>query len=159
MNGWLGDREIPVNNLMLGLCLYYVAAALHEMAHALVATWCSVRVKGVRFRWGSLAIVREAGGTIANLSISLAGPALSLLMAWLVWPNSPAFGWANLCVGICNLLPIRGSDGDRAIACMETMGWVRRSHRIDPRLRWLRTKGYSDSDLAFLTVAEDRPKG
>lgn len=147
-----------MKTLILSLCLYYTAALLHEMAHAMVAIWCSVRVKGVRFRWGSLAIVREAGGPVANLSISLAGPALSLLIAWLVWPYFDAFGWANLCVGICNLLPIRGSDGERAIACMEAMGWVRRSRRIDPRLRWLRARGYSDIDLALLTVAEDRSK-
>lgn len=148
-----------MSTLILSLCLYYLAALLHEMAHALVAIWCCVRVKGVRFHWGSLAIVREAGRPIANLSITLAGPALSLLVAWLAWPYFAAFGWANLCVGICNLLPIHGSDGERAIACMEAMGWVRRSRRIDPRLRWLRTKGYSDIDLSLLTVAEDHPKG
>jgi len=149
----------PVNTLILSLCLYYVAALLHEMAHVLVAVWCGVRVKGVRFTWGSLAVVREAGGPFANLSISLAGPALSLVIAWLAWPYFTAFSWANLCVGICNLLPIRGSDGDRAISCMEAMGWVRRPRRVDPRLRWLRAKGYTDTDLELLTVAEESPQG
>jgi Zn-dependent protease len=148
-----------VDDLLLILCLYYIAALLHEMAHALVAFWCGVRVKGICFKWGSLAIVREPGGPIANLSISLAGPILSLLLAFLAWPDLREFAWANLCVGFCNLLPIRGSDGDRAISCMETLGWVRRARRIDPRLRWLRAKGYSDGDLALLSVADDRPKG
>ena len=147
-----------MDDLLLILCLYYIAALLHEMAHALVATWCGLRVKGFCFKWGSLAIVRESGGPIANLSVSLAGPALSLLLAWLAWPYLREFAWANLCVGFCNLLPISGSDGDRAISCMERLGWVRPRRRIDPRLRWLRTHGYSDRDLALLYVADDRPK-
>jgi hypothetical protein len=147
-----------MNTLLLGLFLYYLAAVLHEMAHVLVAIWCGVRVKGIRFKWGSLAIVRESGRPLPSLLISLAGPAMSLLVAWLVWPYFPDFGRDNLCVGLCNLLPIRGSDGERAIACMEAMAWVERSRRVDPRLGWLRAKGYTDTDLAFLTVAEDRPK-
>ena len=126
---------------------YYAAALLHELAHALMAEWCGVRVKGFRFRWGSLAIVRETGSTLSNLVVSLAGPAMSLFVAWLAWPYLAAFAWANLCIG------------DRALSCLEKLGWIRRTPAINPRLRWLLDRGYSRMDVALLEVAQDGPGG
>ncbi len=104
------------NGLFLGL----VAATLHEMGHLLVARALGVNVKTLGFTWKGMYVVREAGPPAKNLAVSLGGPAMNLfLMAF--WTLSPAFGLANLCFAVCNLLPIQNSDGDRAWSCWRAL--------------------------------------
>lgn len=113
-----------MRELITLLALYYAAALLHESAHALAGELLGMPVKGFRFSWGSIAIVRETGSPLTNLLISCAGPLLSLLVAWALWPYLRAFSLANFCVGLVNLIPIRNSDGDRILICMGQLGWI-----------------------------------
>jgi Zn-dependent protease len=66
-----------------------------------------------------LGLVREPGNTLQNLLITLAGPMTNLILAWAAWHSTGFVGkqWflANLVIGGYNLLPVKGSDGNRAI--------------------------------------------
>lgn len=99
-----------------GLFLGMMAAALHEGGHMLAAVLVGVRIKSVGLRWKGVYTVRESGPPAKNLLISLAGPFTNLALI-LCWPLSPLFGLANLCFAFVNILPIEGSDGERAWRC------------------------------------------
>jgi Zn-dependent protease len=97
-----------------------LAMVLHEAGHLLAAAALGIRIKSVALRWKGLCTVREAGPPDKNLLVSLAGPCANVLLL-LVWPLSHRFGLANICFAAVNLLPINGSDGDRALTCLEMM--------------------------------------
>lgn len=56
-----------------------------------------------------------------NMLVSLAGPLTNVALILLFWHVSTTFTLANLCLAICNLAPVRGSDGDRAWTCLQQM--------------------------------------
>ena len=66
-------------------------------------------------------IVRDVGTPMKNLLISLAGPLTNVALILLFWGHSPKFVLANLCLAICNLAPVKGSDGDRVLRCLKQM--------------------------------------
>ena len=104
----------------LGLLSGVLAMALHEAAHLVAALALGVRVKNVGFCWKGLYTVREAGPPAKNILISLAGPLTNLLLI-ACWPLSRSFGLANLCFFFFNLLPLKGSDGDRVLICWDQL--------------------------------------
>jgi Zn-dependent protease len=103
-----------------GLLLGLLAAVLHELGHLLAARAVGVRVKALGFRWKGFYVVREPGTPAKSFLISLAGPFTNSVLI-LLWPISPSFGLANLCFAFFNLLPIEGSDGERAWSCWRAM--------------------------------------
>ena len=108
---------IPIiNGILFGL----LAMVLHEIGHLCVAQALGLKVKNVGFSFKGMYTVREAGPPEINFQVSLAGPLTNLALIAL-WPVSPVFGLANLFVGLCNLLPIPGSDGKRALNCLREM--------------------------------------
>jgi Zn-dependent protease len=108
---------IPVvDGMLFGL----LAMVLHEIGHMCVAQALGLKVKHVGISWKGMYTVREAGPPEKSLQVALGGPLTNLaLMA--LWPAAPVFGLANLFMGVCNLLPIKGSDGERVMRCMEEM--------------------------------------
>jgi Zn-dependent protease len=105
-----------IDGLLFGL----LAMVLHEIGHLCVAQALGLKVRNVGFSWKGMYTVREAGPPEINFQVSLAGPLTNLALTAL-WSVSPIFGLANLFVGICNLLPIPGSDGKRALHCLREM--------------------------------------
>ena len=97
-----------------------LAMVLHEAGHLIAAVVVGIRIKSVALRWKGLCTVREAGPPDKNLLVSLAGPCTNVLLL-LLWPMSHRFGLANICFAVVNLLPINGSDGERALDCLELM--------------------------------------
>jgi Zn-dependent protease len=97
------------------------AMVLHEFGHLVTSLMVGIRVKGVGLCMKGMYVVREAGTPTKNLLISLAGPLTNVALILLFWHVSPKFSLANLCLAICNLAPVRGSDGDRALRCIEEM--------------------------------------
>jgi len=95
------------------------AMVLHEFGH-LVTSWIvGVKVKSVGLCMKGMYIVREAGSPMKNLAVSLAGPLTNVALMLLFLHKSETFALANMCLAICNLAPVRGSDGDRAWTCLE----------------------------------------
>jgi Zn-dependent protease len=103
--------------LFLGLS----AMVLHEFGHLVTSLMVGIKVKSIGLCMKGMYIVREAGSPMKNLLVSLAGPLTNVALILLFWGHSPKFVLANFCLAICNLAPIRGSDGDRALHCIEQM--------------------------------------
>jgi stage IV sporulation protein FB len=103
--------------LFLGL----LAMALHETGHVLTSLMVGVKVKGVGLCMKGVYIIREAGTPAKNLFISLAGPLTNVALLILFWNASREFMLANMCFAVCNLVPVKGSDGDRALDCLRDM--------------------------------------
>src|ERR1700722_2377564 len=106
-----------VGTLFLGVA----AMVLHEFGHLVTALMVGIRVKSVGLCMKGMYVVREAGSPLKNLMVSLAGPLTNVVLILLFWHVSTTFTLANLCLAICNFAPVRGSDGDRALACIEEM--------------------------------------
>jgi Zn-dependent protease len=103
-----------------GFLLGIIAMALHEAGHLLAAPLVGIKIKTVGLRWKGLYTVREAGPPAKNMVVSLAGPAVNLVLL-ACWPLSHSFGLANFCFCFFNLLPMEGSDGDRVWRCWVEM--------------------------------------
>ena len=103
------------------LFLGFSAMVLHEFGHLVTSLMVGVKVKGIGLCMKGMYVVREAGTPMKNLVVSLAGPLTNVALILLFWHVSTTFTLANLCFAVCNLAPIRGSDGDRALKCLEEM--------------------------------------
>ena len=103
-----------MNLLMNPLLLGISAVVLHELSHVAVAYAQGLKVKRVGITWKGPYIVREAGSRAQNLRVCLAGPLANLVLALLCWHVALPFAMCNLVLGAFNLLPIPGSDGQRA---------------------------------------------
>ena len=114
-----------VYTMLCNLGLGIVAMILHESAHAMMAELLGVEVKRVLLCYRGVAIVREPGACFDNIVISLAGPVLNLVVALVLWPLLPTFALANLIMGVVNLLPMKHTDGDRVLDCIDTMKQIR----------------------------------
>ncbi|HEY2467053.1 MAG TPA: hypothetical protein VGI45_04310 [Terracidiphilus sp.] len=97
------------------------AMVLHEFGHVATSLMVGIKVKSVGLCMKGMYIVREAGSPMKNLLISLAGPLTNVALILLFWGHSPKFVLANFCLAICNLAPVKGSDGDRVLRCIEQM--------------------------------------
>ncbi|HEX3892731.1 MAG TPA: hypothetical protein VHW46_09185 [Terracidiphilus sp.] len=109
-----------------GLLLGVVAMAVHEAGHLIAAPLVGIKIKTVGLKWKGLYTVREPGPPARNMLVSLAGPLVNLALLAL-WPLSPKFGLANVCFAFFNILPIEGSDGERAWKCWRQMQMERRN--------------------------------
>jgi len=105
----------------LSACI--AAVILHELGHLLVATAVGIRVKRVGIAWRGPYIVREQGRPLGNFCTALAGPALNLLLAVVLWSSAPQFSLINLLLGAYNLVPfIPGLDGYNALVAYRKLG-------------------------------------
>lgn len=103
------------------LLLGVLAMVLHETGHLVTSLMVGVKVKSVGLCMRGMYVVREAGPPVKNLLVSLAGPLTNVALLILFWHVSTTFSLANMCLAICNLVPIKNSDGDRAWSCVEEM--------------------------------------
>ena len=103
-----------LNQLTQVVLLALLALFLHEGGHILAAWSLGVKVKRVGISHKGMYIVRECGSPSHNLSIALAGPLLNLLLAGCFRRTAPIFAVLNLGMGLSNLIPAAGSDGQHA---------------------------------------------
>jgi Zn-dependent protease len=108
-------------SLVGGLLLCVLATVLHETGHLITSLMVGIKVKSVGLSMKGMYVVRESGSPAKNIAVSLAGPLMNVALLVLFWHTSETFCLANMCLAICNLAPIRGSDGDRALSCLEQM--------------------------------------
>lgn len=103
--------------LFLGL----MAMVLHEFGHIATSLMLGIKVKTIGLCMKGMYVVREAGSPGKNFFISLAGPLTNVALILLFWGHSPKFVLANVCLAFFNLVPLKGSDGDRALTCLAQM--------------------------------------
>jgi len=136
---WLSmDEVFEAQSLLAGaemlfvLLLLFSFVLLHELGHSIAAQHCGIRVKDITL-WPLGGLARLDGQTNdpkTELLISVAGPAVNLILVLLAWPlmfltrevdNSflkylPEFCfWANLIMGGFNLAPAFPMDGGRIL--------------------------------------------
>ncbi len=105
---------VPATGLLIG------SLVVHELGHMLAA-WCKrVPVTGAGISVIGTYIRRRRAASAADESmISLAGPLFSLLLAaGFTLGNGHLCTWLaemNLILGLSNLIPVAGTDGDRAL--------------------------------------------
>ncbi len=104
----------------------FVALLLHECAHALMAKSRGFIVKQmVLLPFGAMMSCDENFDKTSSVLIGLAGPACNVILAlvtlgvwWLfpsIYPFTYPFFYANLSLGLFNLLPIYPLDGSRVV--------------------------------------------
>jgi Zn-dependent protease len=103
--------------IIRNVLIWLLVILLHEAAHLTAALALGIKVKRIGVSWKGIYIVREAGPPLGNMITTLAGPLFNLLLAF-AWPASHVFTWLNLIFGLTNLMPISGSDGQRALTLL-----------------------------------------
>lgn len=102
-------------DVFLGL----LVMVFHEIGHVTAAISLGIKVKRVGVSWKGMYIMREAGPPVANMITILSGPFMNLVLAT-AWPVSHEFALLNIAFAASNLMPIPGSDGQRALALVES---------------------------------------
>ncbi len=103
-----------------------VALIFHECAHAVMARLRGFVVKRVVLMpYGAMMSAGERFDKTSSVLIGLAGPVANILLAlillgawWLfpsIYPYSISFFYANLSLGLFNLLPVYPLDGSRVV--------------------------------------------
>jgi Zn-dependent protease len=90
-----------------------VVIGLHEAGHIVSALLLRLNVKRIGISTKGVYIVREPGSPAANMMTTLAGPGANFLAA-IILREHYEFATMNLMFGLINMLPITGSDGQRA---------------------------------------------
>ncbi len=105
--------------------VFTFSAVIHELAHALVSEKLGYRLKKISLMPYGAVISGDISGLkyVDELKIVIAGPAINFLIAlfiyasWWVFPNSYPYtelaAYANLSLGLINLIPAYPLDGGR----------------------------------------------
>ena len=106
------DRENRIVQCM-------AAALLHEAGHLLTMLRCGLKVRGISLRLFDVQIAADSPRRFRHdVWITLAGPAVNLLLAAAFIPAGSFFGVANLALGCFNLLPAESLDGGRLLTLL-----------------------------------------
>ncbi len=142
---WLPGRSTAVYAVagLAGALLLMASLVLHEAAHALAARRAGIGVEDVTV-WGLGGVTRMGRATTPRVQfgVSVIGPVTSLVLGGLGigaafgaqaafhWPVFSAVllwtGWANLLLGVFNLLPAAPLDGGRVL---QAVIWWRKGDR------------------------------
>lgn len=113
---WIGAEMLNILGVYsVFIALAYFAMFLHEIGHILAALYFKIEVKKVGFTWKGAYIIRESGPTKINMLIALAGPLMNIIIGLFALKYFLFFAEMNFVLGFGNLLPMKGSDGDRLI--------------------------------------------
>ena len=105
---------------IIATTLLIASLLVHEIGHMIAASISKVAVSAIGISAAGTYIRRQrAASPLAESVISLAGPIVSLALATLfALGTGHVYSWLaemNLIVAISNLVPIAGTDGDRAL--------------------------------------------
>lgn len=137
-------RQLPVVVIALASII------LHEAAHALMSAWMGQAPRNLEITMlGAVMRVEDEAALppMRRLPVLLAGPAATLLLAWLAL-TAATRSWigldtarliftSNLCILILNLLPVYPLDGGRLLVLMLER-WISR-HALTQVVKWTGT--------------------
>lgn len=101
--------------------LFFMAAALHELGHALAVYTCGGTLVCLRLTalGGVLRYRLPYPGAWMDMWIAAAGPLAGLFAAWIAASlGSFRFAGANLLLSMFNLLPVRPLDGGQLVTAL-----------------------------------------
>lgn len=93
---------------------WLVALTVHEVAHILAVKFCGGRIQLIRFSLAGARIVVDDLTTVQQIICALAGPFGGMLLLTLV-KRFPLMAICACIQSACNLVPLSGSDGGRAL--------------------------------------------
>jgi Zn-dependent protease len=89
---------------------------LHELGHVVAALSLGMRLKSIGVRPWGIFTVFDGGSVMANLLVTLAGPAMNAgLFIGGFFTQNWMFAAINLVCGVAQLIPLPHSDGARVI--------------------------------------------
>lgn len=95
------------------------AAVLHELGHLLMMRCFCIRVHLVKISIFDVLIKADRPRRFCqDICVNLGGPAMNLLCAAIFMPFHQGLFYANLALGIFNLLPVMTLDGGRLLYLM-----------------------------------------
>lgn len=119
--------------------LITLSAIIHELGHIFTMTWLGYRIRRIDILpMGALIVCPEGISDINEMKIALLGPIFSLVTAvvslFVYFINGSIlalfFAIINLFFGIFNLLPIKKSDGGKAISSFLSYRQVEKRDKI-----------------------------
>jgi len=136
---------------MMFVIAVFVCVLLHELGHALTAKRFGVQTKDITlYPFGGVASITSQPGAWAELVISLAGPAVNLVIAvaifpWITIPDLTKIEglqmsipvrlfYTNVALAVFNLLPALPMDGGRVLRACLTLCKVQQPTMIAARI-------------------------
>ena len=106
----------------------FISAFIHECGHLLAMYCFKVKPQCVSLRVFDVAIVASGDRPlVADLFITLAGPVINFLSAFVFYYFSPMLFVSSVVIGLFNLLPIETFDGGHALQILL-------SRRFEPKV-------------------------
>jgi Zn-dependent protease len=110
----------------LAATAFFVLSLLaHEAGHFLVAKLNGTSCSAIGFCFRGAYLRRERASGVAEIAISSAGPLVNIVLAVVLWEKAGLFAWLaqmNAILALLNLIPFRGSDGQRILANLRELG-------------------------------------
>lgn len=106
---------------------FCMCVLLHELAHAAAAWYLELQVESFSLSWrgARTRVIIPEGKELtpaSDLLISVAGPLFSLYLAFYAYMFGwPSFVLCGLITGLCDLIPIPGTDGHRILSALRKL--------------------------------------
>jgi Zn-dependent protease len=99
--------------------LFVLSLLAHEAGHFLIAKLNGTRCSAIGFCFRGAYLRRERASGAAEIAIAAAGPLVNIAIAAILWREVGLVAWLaqmNAVLAFLNLVPFRGSDGQRIMA-------------------------------------------
>lgn len=97
----------------------FLCALIHECGHLLAMAFFSIKPKEIKLRLFDIVIVANTDKSfIADFTITLCGPLMNFLTAFLFYFLSYPMFVISVFIGLFNLLPIESFDGGHALSLL-----------------------------------------
>ena len=104
--------------------LFVLSLLAHEAGHFLVAKLSGTPCSAIGFCLRGAYLRRQRASGIAEIAISSAGPLINIAIAAMLWRDVGLLAWLaqmNAILAFLNLVPFRGSDGQRILTTMREL--------------------------------------
>ena len=102
----------------IATALFVISLLAHELGHMVVGLLIGARVRAFGVCLFGTYIRRNKEEGLAEITISVAGPLINLLIVMLLWNQTGVLNWLaqmNAVLLVLNLLPAFNSDGQRLL--------------------------------------------
>lgn len=137
------------------LCGIFGCIALHELGHALAASWFGIQTRDITiYPFGGIAAITKSPSPKAELVIAIAGPIVNVIIAILIFftfnyaalflgPAVPGrLLFANIFLALFNMIPAIPMDGGRVLRALLALGEFKHATLISTRISQVISLGF-----------------